>query len=184
MPERKWRSPFLNWNERNKNPKIAWDKYNQNPNIAFTLVARNERARQMWSVEHNESRYVKATFTRQKPEDQPFKVTISDGSNAGNNQTRVNEREDTEPVLQFLFNDGPRNPAKGFVLGSDAKQCAFRQNGKKRGEDRVKLLGSSDPEIRDWPSFRSKQIGRIIVSKPSGVPSFREYLPAFNNAIR
>ena len=57
------------------------------------------------------------------------------------------------------------------------------QNGKKRGEERVRLQGSSDPEIRSWPSFRSKQVGRIV-SRPSGIPSFREYLPAFNKAIR
>ncbi len=114
MSERKWKSPFLNW-----------DEYNHDPNIAFTLVAKKEMARQMWSVKHNESRYVPSTFTRQKPEDQQFKATVSARPDAGNDQDQiaVNEAEATEPVLRFRFNDGPKNFAKGFVLGSDAKQC-------------------------------------------------------------
>lgn len=57
------------------------------------------------------------------------------------------------------------------------------QNKDKRGGSRAKLLKFSDPGIQSWPNFRSKQVGPIV-SRPSGVPSFREYLPAFNQAIR
>lgn len=38
-----------------------------------------------------------------------------------------------------------------------------RQNRKKRGSSRAELLKSSDPEIRSWPNFRSKEIDRIFI---------------------
>lgn len=84
------------------------------------------------------------------------------------------------------YSPKPRRPAKRQTVHlnvlSPLEQEAW-QNREKRGNSRARLLKSSDPEIRSWPNFRSKQIDRIV-SGPLGVPSFREYLPAFNKATR
>lgn len=114
MPEKKWKSPLADWEENN-----------QNPNIAFTLVARNERAKQMWADPHNSSRYVPASFTRKAPEDRPLRASTPRISAPVNDddQPRLEKKKDTEPTLQFLFNNWPKNSAKGFVLGSYEESC-------------------------------------------------------------
>ena len=114
MPEAKWKSPL-----------VDWDVNNQESNIVFSLVAQNERTRQMWADPHNSSLYIPASFTRSisgdqtTPKDSASKLHLghSDGS------PRPKKRVDTEPTLQFKFNHYPKNFAKGYVLGSDEKRC-------------------------------------------------------------
>ena len=45
------------------------------------------------------------------------------GHENDNEQLRDEKKQDTEPVLRFLFNNWPKNFAKGYVLGSDVKTC-------------------------------------------------------------
>ena len=108
MPQNEWKSPPLGWN-------VA----NQDANLAFTLVAVNERARQMWADPHNMSRYIPASFTRNQLGDGFFKA---EGS-AIHASEQLRKKEDTEPALQFLFNNWPKDFAKGYVLGSYEKSC-------------------------------------------------------------
>lgn len=113
MPEKKWKSPLLDWEENN-----------QDPNLAFTLVARNEGAKQMWADPHNNSRYVPSSFTREAQRDRAFRATTPVLGSPGNNDDRpTRKKKDTEPALRFLFNNWPKSFSKGFVLGSDHKPC-------------------------------------------------------------
>ena len=110
----KWKSPLLDWEENN-----------QDPNLAFTLVARNEAAKQMWADPHNSSRYVPASFIRKASRDWSHEQFISnqpDSEHDGNRPKHKNKK-DTEPALQFLFNSWPKNFGKGYVLGSCDKLC-------------------------------------------------------------
>ena len=110
----KWKSPLLDWEERN-----------QDPNLAFTLVARNEAGRQMWADPRNSSRYVPASFTRQGTRDPSLGPIVSEqpDPDSRDEQPRRKKTKDTEPALQFLFNNWPKNFAKEFVLGSSDKLC-------------------------------------------------------------
>ena len=110
----KWRSPLLDWEENN-----------QDANLAFTLVARNEAAKQMWADPHNSSRYVPASFTRKAARDWSQEQVISkqtDSEHAGDRPKHKNKK-DTEPALKFLFNSWPKSFGKGYVLGSCNKLC-------------------------------------------------------------
>lgn len=100
-----------------RHPLLEWDEYNQDPDLAFTLVALNERARQMWAKPHNSSRYVPPSFTRATSIKEDEELEIED------KQTRPKEEKDREPALQFLFSKQPKDFAKGFVLGSDGMIC-------------------------------------------------------------
>ena len=106
-------------------PLLVWEENNQDANLAFTLVARNEAAKQMWADPYNSPRYVPASFTRKRIEDQSFGQTTSAQPYSENDddQPRLEGKKDTEPMLQFLFNNRPKNPAKGFVLGSSDEVC-------------------------------------------------------------
>lgn len=110
----KWKSPLENWDENN-----------QNPNIAFTLVARNEAAKQMWADPHNSSRYVPASFTRKGIHNRSFKQAASKQPDPKNDydELRLKNQKNKEPALEFLFNNWPKNFAKGFVLGSSSTIC-------------------------------------------------------------
>ena len=115
MPEIKWKSPLANWKNNN-----------EDPNLAFTLVARNEAAKQMWADPHNSSIYVPASFVRKGNGGQSRRQSIPAVLNQSNNdveEPRPKNKEDTEPALRFLFNSGPKDFAKGFVLGSCDKSC-------------------------------------------------------------
>ena len=104
---------------------MEWESNKQDPNLAFTLVARNERAKQMWADPHNNSRYVPASFTRQKTRSEPFPKENPAMKSRENDHAkpRAKKQPDTEPVLRFLFNNWPKNFAKGYVLGSDVMTC-------------------------------------------------------------
>ena len=163
MPEEKWRSPL-----------VDWESNNQDPNLAFTLVARNERAKQMWADPHNSSRYVPASFTREKTSDESFEGDESNmlGHSNDNKQLRAKKKQETEPALRFLFNDWPRNFANGYVLGSDVKTCdallgdpgrdiseqmlAFSFN---RQQDLVMNVTS---EKKTWIKFKNQKEARRI----------------------
>lgn len=114
MSQRKWKSPL-----------VDWQKNNQDPNLAFTLVARNEAAKQMWADPHNGLMYIPASFIRREPGNQSLgksTPTQQDFEN-NNNQLGPKKNADTEPALRFLFNAWPKDSAKGFVLGSCDKLC-------------------------------------------------------------
>ena len=114
MREIKWKSSLENWKTNH-----------EDPNLAFTLVAQNEAARQMWADPHNNSRYVPASYTRKGP-GKPFLGQIASAPPAfenGDNQGSIEKEKATEPALQFLFNNWPKDFGKGFVLGSCDKLC-------------------------------------------------------------
>lgn len=109
----KWKSPLVNWQENN-----------QNPNLAFTLVARNEAAKQMWADPHNSSRYVPASFTREKNHNRSLEqVTSEQPDPYDDDELRLKNKKNKEPALEFLFSNWPKNFAKGFVLGSCGPIC-------------------------------------------------------------
>ena len=114
MTEKKYKSPLIDWKENN-----------QSPNLAFTLVAGNERAKQMWADPYNSSRYVPASFTRKGRKDPSAgddSLDVPESENK-NDQSKAKGKKDTEPALRFLFNNWPKDFAKGYVLGSDDKSC-------------------------------------------------------------
>ena len=114
MSEIKWKSPLANWQEKN-----------QDPNLMFTLVARNERARQMWADPHNRSRYIPASFARGEVSDGHGRspTSTAEDPRTVHEQPSLEEKDDTEPKLQFRFNGWHKNFAKGFVLGSCNEAC-------------------------------------------------------------
>ena len=81
----------------------------QNADIAFTLVARNEKAQEMWTDPYNSSRY----------------VLLSQGPAASRQTSEFEDYEEIDPehALQFRFSEKPNDYAKGFVLGSDKEKC-------------------------------------------------------------
>lgn len=100
----------------------------QNTNTAFTLVARNKKAVKMWEDAQNSSRYIPGQLVWQDPSEVVGK-NVEKGSSV--------QKTDTEPALRFLFDQKPKDYAKGFLLGSDDKSCDVK-------------LGSSpdiDPEM-------------------------------------
>lgn len=103
----KWKSPLEHWEENN-----------QDPNLAFTLVVRNEAAKQMWADPHNSLRYVPASFTRKGIHNRSLKQAASKQPDPKNDdELRLKNKKNKEPALEFLFNNWPKNFAKGFVLG-------------------------------------------------------------------
>ena len=102
-----------------KHPLFSWDRWNEDPDLAFTLVARNKRTRQIWADVRNTSRYVAPSSDSKTSEDQ---IIIRIPSNH-EDRTKLDTYQDTEPALQFLFSDLPKDLAKGYVLGSDEKSC-------------------------------------------------------------
>lgn len=104
---------------------MDWEKNNQDANLAFTLVARNEAAKQMWADPHNSSIYVPASFIREENDSQSLGESAATQPVSGNddNQLGLKNNEDTEPELRFQFNIWPKDFAKGFVLGSCRKLC-------------------------------------------------------------
>ena len=114
MPEVKWKSPLEDWKTNN-----------EDSNLVFTLVARNEAARQMWADPHNSARYVPASFTREGPGKQSLRQNNSaqPESKNGGDEESIEKEKATEPALQFLFNNWPKDLGKGFVLGSCDKLC-------------------------------------------------------------
>ena len=104
---------------------MDWGKNNQDSNLAFTLVARNEAAKQMWADPHNSSIYVPASFIREENGNQSLEQSAATKPDFGNDNTqlRLEKNEDTEPELRFQFNTWPKDSAKGFVLGSCHNLC-------------------------------------------------------------
>lgn len=73
----------------------------------------------MWAHPSNSSKYVAPFSVERTPEDQ----IIIHISGKGDDQRKLETNQDTEPALHFLFSDLPKNPAKGYVMGSDDKPC-------------------------------------------------------------
>ena len=111
----KWKSPY----------EEEWDENNQDANIAFTLVARNEAAKQMWADPHNSSRYVPASFKRKRARNwsQDQVISKQPDSEPDGNRLQHKNKKDTEPALRFLFSDWPKKFGKGYVLGSCEMLC-------------------------------------------------------------
>lgn len=112
MSERKWKSPFEDW-----------PKDNQDANLAFTLVAKNERAIEMWKNPHNRSRYVRGSFARQYSSGQPVGGENPIQLENDDHQPNPRDKRDIEPALRFMFNEWPKDQVKGFVLGSNREAC-------------------------------------------------------------
>lgn len=73
----------------------------------------------MWAHPNNTSRYVAPSFVERTHEDQ---IVINISRNA-EDPTKLETNSDTESALQFFFSELPKNPAKGYVMGSDEKPC-------------------------------------------------------------
>lgn len=92
-----------------------------NPEIILKLVARSHRACIAWVDPHNESFYLPPLL----------EVTNKDLQEAvvhpdGTSRQPTPSSEDvmaSEPALQINFRKKPKNPEKGYVLGSDRKSC-------------------------------------------------------------
>lgn len=112
MSERKWKSPFQDW-----------PKDNQDANIAFTLMAKNERAIEMWKDPHNRSRYLRGSFARHDSSAQPVGRDDPVDLEKDGHQPSPKNIRDLAPALKFMFNEWPKDQAKGFVLGSNKEAC-------------------------------------------------------------
>ena len=92
-----------------------------NPDIILTLVARSNRAGIAWVNPHNESFYLPPLLERTN-KDVREAVIHPDGTS----RQPTPSPDDvlvSEPALQITFSKKPRNPEKGYVLGSDPKSC-------------------------------------------------------------
>lgn len=90
-----------------------------NPSLVARLVALNERTRKAWAHPHNKKHYVPASF-------QGFKAC----GRASRQPTPADEdmiqdvcKEDTEPELRLYLHNRPRDITKGWVFGSDKRDC-------------------------------------------------------------
>ena len=110
---------------KRNHPLLDWEENNQDANLAFTLVARNEAGRQMWADPRNSSRYVPASFIRERTRKQYLGQSASTQPDSENNneQPAPQKRKETDPALQFLFNFWPKDFAKGYILGSSDTLC-------------------------------------------------------------
>ena len=93
----------------------GWDNDVQNPNIAFTLVARNERTKEMWKNPKNSARYMSGPRARHGPSE-----VVGENVKEGGSFQAIHF---DEPALRFRFNKKPKDYAKGFLLGSNDKSC-------------------------------------------------------------
>ena len=97
---------------------------NNNPNIIVTLVARSHRACDAWADPHNEPFYIppKSPGRDKSPREEVE-------SSASNTRQPTPDADDpsmikpSEPALQITFDRKPKNPALGYLLGSDRKIC-------------------------------------------------------------
>ena len=173
---------------KRKFPLLTWKENDQDPNVAFTLVARNEAARQMWADPYNSPRYVPASFTRERTGDKSLEQSFSAQPDSENDddQRSLEEKEDTEPTLQFLFNNRPKDPAKGFVLGSSDKVCdaLLGDPGKSISEqmlvftfnERHELIMINTSETPTWVKYNDQKgakRGRFIWTFPHGQKAIR-----------
>ena len=97
---------------------------NNNPNIIVTLVARSHRACDAWADPHNKPFYIppKSPGRDQRPRE----VVGSSASDARQRTPDANDPsmiEPSEPALQITFSSRPKNPALGYLLGSDRTVC-------------------------------------------------------------
>lgn len=158
MSQKKWKSPLDNW-----------EQDNQDPELAFTLVARNEAAKQMWTDPYNSSRYVPASFTRNGVGNRSYWESmprILDSKN-DDNQPKLGKKEDKEPALYFRFNNWPKNFAKGYVLGTCDKQCdaLLGDPGDKIGQqtlaftfnERHQLIMNVTSKTTIWVKFKAQK---------------------------
>lgn len=97
---------------------------NDSPNIILTLVAKNDRTSKIWARPENCSRYVHPSFNGEELSGRsmrrstpvlpdPDRDIIPD----------IHGEPDTEPSIQLNFKTLPKNPALGFVFGSDSDLC-------------------------------------------------------------
>ena len=91
----------------------GWDNDVQKPNIAFTLVARNDRTKEVWKNPKNSARYISGPRVRHVSS----KVVGEKVEEAASVQVM------DEPAIRLRFNQKPKDYAKGFLLGSNDESC-------------------------------------------------------------
>ena len=74
----------------------------------------------MWADPHNRSIYVPPSFTIKTSKDSRVKRTDAMGEN---NEPKPKKKKGKEPALSFLFNNWPKDFAKGYVLGTCGELC-------------------------------------------------------------
>ena len=97
---------------------------NNNPNIIVTLVARSHRASDAWADPHNEPFYIPPKSPGRDA--RPQEVVGSSASDARQPTPDADDPdmiEPSEPALQITFSRKPKNPALGYLLGSDRSIC-------------------------------------------------------------
>lgn len=77
----------------------------------------------MWADPYNSLRYVPASFTRKGIHNRSLKQAASKQPDPKNDDELRLKNKNKEPALEFLFNNWPKNFAKGFVLGSSSAIC-------------------------------------------------------------
>ena len=87
--------------------------------LVARLVALNERTRQAWAHPHNRFYYRPASFQGS---------SIRDGKSREPTPSEVEMNTyhhvpDTEPQICLYLDDRPKYPSKGWVFGSDRKEC-------------------------------------------------------------
>ena len=141
----------------------------ENANIAFTLVARNERARQMWADPHNSSRWALFSHDWQGPTRSREKPEVPENYDQ---QVEVKKKTESEPALQFSFEEKPKDYTKGFLLGSDSQTCDV-------------LLGSSDTGINHQMLAFTFNIRHELIMNDTSIQTttvkFNDQLPAKQN---
>lgn len=80
----------------------------------------------MWAYSHNSSRYLSASPATQDPGTMlPGSTSVHAIEEPTNDSvdSESGTEDETEPALQFLFNNRPKCSSTGFVLGSDDESC-------------------------------------------------------------
>ena len=134
---------------------------------AFVLVARNERARQIWRHPHNKPRWGLLSKDVQGQ-------STSSGKTPETNDQQLELKKKTkgDSALRFVFDEKPKDYTKGFLLGSDRQSCDV-------------FLGSSDTGINpQMLEFTFNQRHELIMNDTSiqaTTVQFNDQLPAKRN---
>ena len=94
------------------------------PNVIVTLLPRSFRAYNTWADPHNEPFYIPP---KSPGHDEGSREVV--GSSASDARQPTPEADDPgmtepyEPALQITFSRGPKNPALGYLIGSDRSIC-------------------------------------------------------------
>lgn len=112
---------------KRKISRLDWKVDNGDTNIAFSLVAKNERAKQMWADAHNSSRYIPPSFSRMKAGE------LSNGTTIPTMQDLEKDNEHSRPRQDLKSKD--EEPRHKQNLENDNAEPRPKHNAENNNEE-------------------------------------------------